>query len=476
MQTKPFTLQSPEDIAKEYGGNKQKIAEAMQMGILDPTAGTMAGMFIDRMRSAQAQEAAPQQTVAQQTFAPPAPPAGLGATPQAAAMPPMGGGAMPQMGGAMPQGMPAPQGEMPMMAEGGMVPPYASGGGLSDLPVPDGMFDEPTNGGFNDGYSGGGLVAFNPGGVVKAKGIASLLTGSNDGEDEDATNADDEAAAELVGDIVASKRKLTPNLDPKYLKGTMYKTPEMLGGFRDDLASNLDRVTEIAPRETKRTTQYDTYLEKMLNPEEQKARLKDSFFAGLGKIGAKMMTTRGNFGEALGAGLQEGLPAMEAGEKELRADERAAMQTMAAEERINNKELETRAGIALDMLKGYNTLAQAFQDQNFKNTLTRLGFDVDIVAANITAGASIQNALTAASASRYGSDKELNARRGAFFTSTLEDITKAAGVDPDFQALFSKSPLKAKQSLFEQARQTTENAYGGGGGGGGADDPFNMRK
>lgn len=164
METKPYNLQSPEQIAKDYGGNKQKIAEAMQMGIIDPTAGTMAGMFIDRMRSAAQMEAAPQQTVAEQVFAPPAPPqppmgapAGLGATPEAAAMPPMDA--------APPQEMPS-QGEMPMMAEGGMVPPYASGGGLSDMPLPDGMFDELSNGGFSDNYAGGGLVAFAAGDMV----------------------------------------------------------------------------------------------------------------------------------------------------------------------------------------------------------------------------------------------------------------------------------------------------------------------
>jgi hypothetical protein len=188
METKPYNLQSPEQIAKDYGGNKQKIAEAMQMGIIDPTAGTMAGMFIDRMRSAAQMEAAPQQTVAQQVFAPPAPPqpqmppqgappvppgagamppappAGLGATPEAAAMPPMGD--MPPMGA-------PPQGEMPMMAEGGMVPPYMSGGGLSDLPVPDDMFDENRNGGFNDGYAGGGMIAFADGG--SAGGFGSFI-------------------------------------------------------------------------------------------------------------------------------------------------------------------------------------------------------------------------------------------------------------------------------------------------------------
>lgn len=177
METKPYSIQSPEQIAKDYGGNKQKIAEAMQMGIIDPTAGTLAGMFIDRMRSAAQAEQAPQQTVAQKTFAPPAPPAppqgglppapmgappmggapaGLGATPEAAQMAPMPDMPAPEM--AAPE---MPQQEAPMgMAEGGMVPPYASGGGLSDVPIPSGMFDEPDNG----SYANGGIVAFAGGG------------------------------------------------------------------------------------------------------------------------------------------------------------------------------------------------------------------------------------------------------------------------------------------------------------------------
>lgn len=65
---KPFSIQSPEDIAKEYAGNKQRIAQAMQLGVVDSTAGVLAGMFIDRMRSAQMQEQAPRVTVAQQVM------------------------------------------------------------------------------------------------------------------------------------------------------------------------------------------------------------------------------------------------------------------------------------------------------------------------------------------------------------------------------------------------------------------------
>ena len=158
METKPYRIQSPEDIAKDYGGNKQKIAEAMQLGIVDPTAGVLAGMFIDRMRSAQMQEAAPKPTVAQQVMggppvqAPLAPAGGLGGTQPA--MPPMA----PEAGiGAPPMPEEAPMG----MAAGGFVPVYMKGGGLSELPIPDTMFDEDRNG----GYAGGGIVAFANGGM-----------------------------------------------------------------------------------------------------------------------------------------------------------------------------------------------------------------------------------------------------------------------------------------------------------------------
>lgn len=175
METQPYNLQSPEQIAKDYGGNKQKIAQAMQMGIVDPTAGTLAGMFIDRMRQAQMQEQAPQQTVAQQVMgglppqappqAPPPPQGGLGATPQAG---PQGGPPM------APQGAPQEMIDVPMPSD--EAAPGMAAGGLTDLSVPDNMFDEPTNGGFNDGYAGGGLVAFGGGGWGRTiEGTATKL-------------------------------------------------------------------------------------------------------------------------------------------------------------------------------------------------------------------------------------------------------------------------------------------------------------
>ena len=137
METKPFSLQSPQGIAEEYGGDKQKIAQAMQMGILDPTAATLAGMFIDRMRSAAQAERAPQQTVAQQVFTPPAPPQMPMQAPQGApaglgALPP---GAAPDMSGMM---APPPAPEMPMPQEEAPPMSMAKGGEARDQRLPSG--------------------------------------------------------------------------------------------------------------------------------------------------------------------------------------------------------------------------------------------------------------------------------------------------------------------------------------------------
>jgi hypothetical protein len=144
METKAFGIQSPESLAKEYGGNKQKIARAVQLGILDPTAAVLAGMFIDRVRNAAQEEQGPQTTVAQQVLGgqPPAPPQGP---------PPQAG-----LQAAAPPAM--------RMAYGGQVgisnnqvPSPAMERGLDGIPIPDNMFD----------YAGGGMIAFADGGDVK---------------------------------------------------------------------------------------------------------------------------------------------------------------------------------------------------------------------------------------------------------------------------------------------------------------------
>jgi len=120
-------MMSPEKVAAKYNGDKQKIGQAAQMGLLNPTVAVMAGMFIDRMRGAAAQEQAPQSTVAQDTMAAPqAAPAGLGAISQA-----------------------------PMES------------GLEALPTPN--LD-------NAEYAGGGIVAFQGGDLVRGVGTETYPT------------------------------------------------------------------------------------------------------------------------------------------------------------------------------------------------------------------------------------------------------------------------------------------------------------
>lgn len=175
-----FSLGAPEEIAKFYGGDKQRILQALQSGALatiapspfDQTLAVAAGNFIDSRRAAQMQGSTNPPTVAQQVMGgapatpPPPPSGGLGAAPPAA--PPMA----------------------PMQPSMGMAPPMPEGppmgmadGGLAMLPVPDAMFDEPTNGGFDDGYAGGGLVAFANGGDIDAERLRRALRMQESGGD-----------------------------------------------------------------------------------------------------------------------------------------------------------------------------------------------------------------------------------------------------------------------------------------------------
>jgi len=458
---KPFSIQSPEDIAKEYAGNKQKIAEAMQLGIVDPTAGVLAGMFIDRMRAGQMQEGMPQSTVAQQVMggAPPAAPVsslpagGLGDTPQAALpmtpemgmAPPMPqeAGMAPPMPQEAPMGMP-PEGQMPMMA----------GGGLAMLPVPDTMFDEPTNGGFNDGYAGGGIVAFNPGGLVEE-------------EEDDGSLPTPSGQLEIL--VPGLKRR--ESKAPRVEQGMMYAAPSTLGGLRNDLLGNLDLVDEAAPRETKRAKELEALLERDRSPEERAKRKKEDMWMTLAQIGAKMATTPGSLLQAAGAGIQEALPGAAEAAKERRGEERALTRELLAEEREANKEVESRANLAFEMLKNYNSLEQAFQDQNFKNTLTRLGIDAEIVKARIMAGASVQGALISAAAQKFVGGLGYDERRGSIYQQIASDWDKSALRDSEYMGLFATDPVGAAKYRNDAIMGVLDRIMPARGG----DDPLGMR-
>ena len=324
---KPFSLQAPEAIAKEYGGNKQKIAQAMQTGLVDPTAGTLAGMFIDRMRSAQMQEGAQQPSVAQQVFAPPAPPAPpMGAPPPGAPpAPPMGA---PPMGGMPPVppmgGMGPPPGAPPMgMADGG----------LAALPVPESMFDEPMDG----EYANGGIVSFSAG---------------------------------------------SP--------GTLSAAPTNFYGMSTDIGANLGMLQDRLKPETEFSEREAAYIRDTLSPEAQKKRRdNDLALAGLG-LASALLTTPGGIGAGVGKGLENITPILRESAKERRAEEREAISVGAQRELGRNKEQRELLNTGLSMVEKAGGFAEAAKTREFQDNWQRMDDTTKRYLGQLSASTTIQ--------------------------------------------------------------------------------------
>lgn len=406
---KPFSIQLPEDIAKEYAGNKQKIAQAMQMGIVDPTAGVLAGMFIDRMRSAQMQEGIPQATVAQQVMggAPPAPvnplPAGgLGSLPQGA--PPM----------APPMGMPPEMGMAPPMPQ--EAPMGMADGGIASLPVPDAMFDEPTNGGFDDGYAGGGIVAFAEGGISDlyddveywesggkqgavspkgARGVMQLMPGTmrDPGFGVRPMQADTEEENRRVGQeyLDAMYRRygdkkvalaaynwgpgnvdkwLKSGADPKKLPAETRGYIEKVMGGKDDISiperdigtaegrlmAPMDIFEALQSRfgrsdEEKATdARVLARAEEMASPEFYEKQRKASMWETLAEIGFNMASSQSPFLlQAVGEAAAAAMPGAKVARKEREALKDRALDVMQSMNGLKRKENRELLGIATDM-------------------------------------------------------------------------------------------------------------------------------
>lgn len=390
METKPYSLQSPEQIAKDYSGNKQKIAQAMQMGIVDPTAGVLAGMFIDRMRSAQAQEAAPQPSVAQQVMggppaqAPLAPAGGLGAT--TPAMPPMApqgdvGMAPPPMGAPMEAPMQAPpQG----MAAGGMFdPPYMSGGGLSEIPLPDTMFDEDRSG----SYADGGIVAF------------------------------------ATGDEV------------EQLKETVVTAPTGRYGLGSTFEENIGLVQKYAPQKDKYGKQLTSFYEGIMTPEAQKKRKKEDLWSslaelGFGMAGSKSPTLFGAIGEA---GMKAA-PAMAERAKERRAEQRDAIKTLAQQENLSNQQATEAFKLAGELQKAYGGFMDAEAQRKLQKEMNEADNATRLAAQRMASGSQIRAAQIAKSGQLEYLDKQdamlrkqVAAAANAEIPELMRDVTSPLG-------------------------------------------------
>ena len=212
-----FDLLSAEKVAAKYGGDKRKIGQAAQMGLVNPTVAVMAGMFIDRMRGAAVQEQQPSTTVAQDVMAPATQMAGLGATPQAQAVPQMAPQANTQMAA-------APTGTR-TLAEGG----------LSSLPVDEDMFP--------DEYAGGGIVAFDNGGPTTPFGRSAI--GRFAGSIGDYFSEQNEIAnlRSQLKDEYETKASLLPGAFMAQPEGSMAASQKMLG---DIYKMDINQLRQLA--------------------------------------------------------------------------------------------------------------------------------------------------------------------------------------------------------------------------------------
>ena len=325
MGSQPYMFADPQRIALAYEGDKQRIAQAMQLKIINPTAGTLAGMLIDQKEAQNAQ--VPQQTIAQQIFAPPAPPAppmggppmggppapaGLGSTPEAAQMPPMPGMGGPPPG-APPMGGPPP-GAPPMgMAEGGMVPPYMAGGGLYDLPIPDDMFDEPSNG----GYANGGIVAF------------------------------------AAGDVVGLQK------------------PDSIYGYSSDPMALVEEQRKLYKPKTEAADRQREYYEGVMSEEGQKKRLDQDRNAFFVNFGGELASTAGPLVSAVGKSLKATAPGLQEATKERRAEQRDAIKQLALDEGASNAEARREADLYMQGKGKYAELKSASETERRREGLTR---------------------------------------------------------------------------------------------------------
>ena len=387
METKPYRIQSPEDIAKDYGGNKQKIAQAMQMGVVDPTAGVLAGMFIDRMRSAQVQEGAQAPTVAQQVFAPPAPPApmgGMGPPPGAPPMgaPPMGGmppGAPPMDGMGMPPAPPMgapPMGAPPM----GDMPMGMADGGLAMLPIPETMFDEPNNG----GYADGGIVAFNPGGLTSTPDYSVL-------QQMLAEYGDEDRGRQEYGTLYQPKREASERLRQFYGNA--------------------------------------------LSEEGQKKRGKQDLNSFLMSFGAKLASTRGPLLSAAGEAAGQTLPGYQESVKERRAEQRDALRQLAADEGMTNAEQREFAKYMMGRKDKRADLAQNLAQFTSADARAQAGLESAERTSAADNAARIRAAIIAARAESgngkdgmrptYSASVELSGKQKTDVDDALKEMIKA---------------------------------------------------
>lgn len=466
----PYSLQSPEDIAKEYGGNKQKIMAAAQAGVVDPTAAVVAGMFIDRMRAAAQQEmAGAPTTVAQDTFAPPMPPAG-------------------GLGGMAPQG--APQMQPPMAApavpapEGGIggldfAPAQMAGGGIV------GYADGGTTGGWGDyieqtvlsldpniQISGRGRTPTRnaqvggvpnsyhlidaardirtPEGMEKSEFIAQLK--SVFGPDYDILPSEGRSVHIEPGPALGEK--VRGGRQPSNMPATMPErdiyTAEGRAASLSDLLGVTSQYLGGLPREQRDRLMAEA--EKELDPEVQKKRKEEDLYFRLADFGFKLASsTAPSILSSISEAAAATFPGVKAdAETRKEAKEKALSKLMAFEE-MDRKTATEALSLAIDLRQQDMTVEQAESDlavalrkleqdaEQFKQTLGLQQDELAVERMKARGGLTTEDAV-----------KEAKERLAAY---------ESGAADPEVAALAKKYGEGGRSNLLADLTRSIQAEY-----------------
>ena len=375
---KPFSMQAPEDVAKEYGGNKQSIAKAAQMGLLDPTTAVMAGMFIDRMRDAQAQEQVPQQTIAEQTFAPPQPQMPQGMPPQGPqgpqGMPPQGmppqGMPQPQMTAQMPRGMGGTPQAAQMQAMQQQMAPRPSVAGMNQIPVNPNMVANAAS---------GGLVAFAGGGEIQGYKKGGIFSNSQYGRNIDPETLIRErqnARTQLVDPLASMGEQVL--VDDVELNDNVFDYEDTLKGKYEAISGLLPSSDDAYLEETAYYSPEETQKRADALTEKGDKRSKEDLWTavtlgGLSALGNNAGSTGNTFqdilrsvgtaGTAAAPGVMDAMKSKRAAEDkalglaEASMDKRTAMKIATRNEKIALLSPALSSTDAAEKLQAENTIA-----------------------------------------------------------------------------------------------------------------------
>jgi hypothetical protein len=163
-------------------------------------------------------------------------------------------------------------------------------------------------------------------------------------------------------------------------------------GLPTNLRGNIDLIKSLMPEESAEQLEYRKELEENLSPENRARDKKDAFFAGLGKLGARLGASKnpsflGGLAETLGAGAGDIEESLDEDKKRIREMQRERSQLA----NLTRKEEIEAIGMGVDLNKTAAALNEGIaarqEDVAYKRAMldierAKIGADLAKIAAD----------------------------------------------------------------------------------------------